>query len=61
MLIELENICKMLEGDLPLQGSIELYNKGAQLVKECVESLETSKGAVYKIKEELDRLVETKM
>ena len=58
---ELEEICKKLETELPLKESIELYNKGATIVKDCVECLETSKGAVYKIKEELDKLVETKM
>lgn len=57
----LEEICKTLETELPLKESVELYNEGATLVKDCVESLEQTKGSVYKVKEELDRLVETKM
>ena len=58
---ELENIVNELEKDLPMEQSIELYTKGANLVKECLKELEETKGGIYKVKEELDKLVETKI
>ncbi|MBQ0017263.1 MAG: exodeoxyribonuclease VII small subunit, partial [Clostridiales bacterium] len=43
------------------EQSIELYTKGANLVKECLKELEETKGGIYKVKEELEKLVETKI
>lgn len=60
-MIELENISKKLEQDLPFEEAVELYSKATLMIKECLDNLENNKGQVYKIKQELDKYIEEKM
>ncbi len=49
-LVELENIVERLErGDAPLEESIDLYARGAELKKHCENKLKAAKLKVDKI------------
>lgn len=51
----LEEITSLLErGDASLSESIELYEEGMRLVKECSQSLENAKQKVVTLKKEFD-------
>jgi len=49
---ELEDIVARMErGDLPLEESLKLYERGTQLTQECRQSLESAELRVRKITE----------
>ena len=55
----IENIVSQLEsGLLPMQEAIKLFEEGQTLVKQCFSALDTAKGKLTTIKEELGKLVE---
>lgn len=58
---ELEKIVESLNSDLPMDKALETYQKGVMLIKECLTSLENTKGSVYKVKQELDEFIQEKM
>ncbi len=58
---QLEQISSELEKDIPLTEALEKYNKGVALIKECVESLDSVKGSITKVKQDLDSYIEEKM
>lgn len=56
---ELELIVKSLEKqDIGLDESIELFNKGLNISKDCIKILNDSKGKITMLKEELGKLNE---
>ncbi len=57
---ELDEIIAKLESDeTSFEESIALFENGVKVTKECLDVLQESKGKITKIKEELDKLVET--
>ncbi len=50
---------KLQAGNLSLEESTKLYEEGVDLLKICHTELNTSKGKIVKLKEELDKIVET--
>ena len=58
---ELEKIVDSLNNDLPMDKALESYQKGVLLIKECLSSLENTKGSIYKVKQELDEFIQEKM
>ena len=59
MYVELENVTKKLDDkDVSLEESIALYNKGIELAKKCLESLNESKGKILLLTDELKKLTE---
>lgn len=58
---ELEKIVTSLNDDLPMDKALEAYQKGVALIKECLSSLENTKGSIYKVKQELDEYIQEKM
>lgn len=58
---ELEKIVDSLNNDLPMDKALETYQKGVYLIKECLSSLENTKGSIYKVKQELDEFIQEKM
>ncbi len=58
---ELEKIVDSLNDDLPMDKALETYQKGVSLIKECLSSLENTKGSIYKVKQELDEFIQEKM
>lgn len=58
---ELEKIVDSLNADLPMDKALDAYQKGAMLIKECLSSLENTKGSIYKVKQELDEFIQEKM
>lgn len=59
MYVELENVTKKLDDkDVSLEESIALYNKGIELSKKCLKSLNESKGKILLLTDELKKLTE---
>ena len=59
MYVKLENVTKKLDDkDVSLEESIALYNKGIELSKKCLESLNESKGKILLLTDELKKLTE---
>lgn len=58
---QIENIVIELSQDLPMEQAVEKYQQGVVLIKECLTSLEKSKGEIYKVKQDLDSFIEEKM
>lgn len=56
-----EQIVVDLSQDLPMEQAVEKYQQGVQIIKECLNSLETAKGQVFKVKQDLDAFLEEKM
>ncbi len=57
---ELEQIVNKLEnGNLPMDEALKLFERGEELSKICFKHLESAKGKLTIIKDELDRLTET--
>lgn len=56
---KLEDIVSKLEsGTLPMQDAVKLFDEGQVLIKQCFTELDTAKGKLTIIKEELGKLVE---
>ena len=55
-----EIVLKMEEPNLPFSQLQALYERGGQLVKFCLNSLDETKGKITVIKKELDGFVEDK-
>ncbi|MEG1985717.1 MAG: exodeoxyribonuclease VII small subunit [Clostridia bacterium] len=56
---ELESIVKKLEGQkVGLDESVELFNKGIELSRKCLEFLSHSKGKIELLTNELTNLTE---
>jgi Exonuclease VII small subunit. len=56
---ELEGIVKKLEGQkVSLEESLELFGKGIELSKKCLEFLSDSKGKIELLTDELTKLTE---
>lgn len=56
---ELEKISEKLDDkNVGLEEGIALYEKGLATLKECLESLEESRGKIAVIKKEMDKLTE---
>ena len=56
---ELQSICaKMEDENLPLNDGIKLYEDGVAIAKECYEELNSIKGKVTVIKQDLDKFKE---
>ncbi|HEY8444031.1 MAG TPA: exodeoxyribonuclease VII small subunit [Clostridia bacterium] len=51
-------IKKLEDKDLELDEGIELYQKGLELAKLCLTSLEEAKGKITLIKNEFSKLIE---
>ena len=48
----LEEISKLLEGEINLDESLKLYEEGCKLAKNCLKDLEKAKGKIIMIKKE---------
>ena len=58
---QLQEIALKLEDDnLPFSEAQKLYEKGSELVKFCLSSLDEVKGKITIIKKELDQFIEEK-
>lgn len=58
-LIELESVVSKLEdSSVTLASGIVLFEKGLELTKSCVESLNDAKGKITALKQEMDKLTE---
>lgn len=56
----LEEIIKALDDEkVSLEKSIELFEEGVKVSKECMEILNGAKGKITVIKEEFDKIIET--
>lgn len=56
---KLDSIAHKLEsGELSLDESISLFDESVKITKECLEILESGKGKLVVIKNELDKLIE---
>ncbi len=56
---ELEEIVAKLEnGNLPMAEAVKAFERGQELVKFCFGELDTAKGKLTIIKEELGKLIE---
>lgn len=56
---ELEIITQKLEsGDCDLSQALELFDKGVELSKNCVNQISQAKGKLTILKEQLDNIVE---
>ncbi len=55
-----EIISKMENGNIPFSKAQELYERGSQLIKFCLSSLEQAKGKISIIKKDLDTFIEEK-
>lgn len=58
---ELEEIVNKLDSNISLEKSIELFEKGVSISKECLNDLKTFSGKITQIKEEMDKLIEVEM
>lgn len=55
---ELELLVNQLEkGEMPLEKSIELFEKGVALSKICINELKECSGRIETIKTELDEII----
>lgn len=55
----LEEIIKALDDEkVSLEKSIELFEEGVKVSKECMEILNGAKGKITVIKEEFDKIIE---
>lgn len=57
-LTELEAIVKKLESDAALDEAIELFQKGIELSKACIEDLKLQKGKILLLTDEMNKLTE---
>ena len=58
---QLQEIAHKLEDEnLPFSEAQKLYEKGSELVKFCLSSLDEVKGKITIIKKELDQFIEEK-
>ena len=58
---EIEEIdSKMEDSNIPFSKAQELYERGSQLIKFCLSSLEQAKGKISIIKKDLDTFIEEK-
>ena len=58
---QLQEIALKLEDEnLPFSEAQKLYEKGSELVKFCLSSLDEVKGKITVIKKELDQFIEEK-
>lgn len=56
---ELQEICGQMEDEnLPLGKGLELYEKGVTIAKECYQELNSVKGKVTIIKQDLEKFKE---
>ena len=56
---ELQEICGQMEDEnLSLSKGLELYEKGVMIAKECYQELNSVKGKVTVIKQDLDKFKE---
>ncbi|HPD02052.1 MAG TPA: exodeoxyribonuclease VII small subunit [Eubacteriales bacterium] len=55
---ELEKVVKQLEAGGSLDESIELFQRGLELSRECIASLNQSKGKISLLTDELNNLTE---
>ena len=56
---ELQEICGQMEDEnLSLSKGLELYEKGVTIAKECYQELNSVKGKVKVIKQDLDKFKE---
>ena len=56
---ELQKITEDIESpDLSIDKSLELYESGAELAKECLTALNSVKGKINIIKQDLDSFLE---
>lgn len=59
---EINNIITQLDNEkLTLEDSIKLFEKAEKIYKECDNYLESAKGNVYKIKQDLNTFREERM
>lgn len=58
-LARLEKIVDLLEqGDVPLEGAIELYEEGIELSKECMETLSKAELKIKKLNKDMSGKIE---
>ena len=55
-LTELENIVKKMETNISLDESLELFNKGIILSKQCMDILTESKGKLEILTDEMNKI-----
>lgn len=55
-----EIVSKMEDNNIPFSKTQELYERGSQLIKFCLSSLEQAKGKISIIKKDLDTFIEEK-
>jgi exodeoxyribonuclease VII small subunit len=53
-----EIIVKLEEGSLSLDEATKLYEEGVKLSKECYKQLDSAKGKIVNLKEELNKYIE---
>ncbi len=53
-----EIIAKLEEGSLSLDEATKLYEEGVKLSKECYKQLDSAKGKIVNLKEELNKYIE---
>lgn len=52
-LVKLDKIATQLEGDIPLEKALQLFEEGVKLANECMETLNDCKGKLTIIQEKL--------
>ena len=55
-----EIVSKMEDNNIPFSKAQELYERGSQLIKFCLSSLEQANGKISIIKKDLDTFIEEK-
>jgi exonuclease VII small subunit len=56
---ELEALAKQLEGEKGFDKSVELFTKGAALIKELLAEVTEKRGQVYELIKQVDGIIET--
>ncbi len=57
-IVELESIVKKLEGEVALDESVKLFEKGISLAKICMDDLKAEKGKLSILMDDLNNLTE---
>lgn len=53
-----EIIEKLEKGAIPLDEATKLYEEGVKLAKDCYKQLDSAKGKIVNLKEQLDKYIE---
>lgn len=57
-LAKLDKIATLLEGDIPLEDALKLFDESVKLANECMQTLDDCKGKLTVIQEKLRGIVD---